>query len=124
MPLWYLYPDIITRMEDCIFCNIGQHRQKSEMLLETEELYVIRDIMPKAPVHLLVIPKQHIVSVNDLSDDHRDLISSLFFASKKVAAEQGIAQKGYKLVINVGREGGQVIPHLHIHLLGGKQLEE
>lgn len=85
---------------------------------------VIKDILPKAPVHLLVIPKKHIPSVTDLSDADSDLVGKMIMAGKKVAEEQGVAQSGYKLIFNVGKHGGQIVPHLHLHLLGGKQLPE
>ena len=111
-------------MNDCVFCNIVKREIQSEILHETDNLIVIRDIMPKAPVHLLVITKEHIPSVTDLKPDHRDLLGELILEAKQIAQQQNIAQSGYKLSFNVGRDGGQVIPHLHLHIMGGKHLGE
>lgn len=94
------------------------------MLLETDNIMVIKDIMPKAPVHLLIVSKKHIPSVNELTAVDGSLIAEIVLAAKEQAAKAGIAETGYKLVWNVGKHGGQVIPHLHLHVLGGKQLAE
>lgn len=102
---------------DCLFCKISRNEIPAEVVFEDNEVKVFKDIHPKAPVHLLVIPKQHIESIAHLEDDHNDIIAKLIYTAKKVASDLGL--KGYKLVFNVGREGGQVIDHLHLHLLGG-----
>lgn len=109
---------------DCVFCNIANKRLASNILFESNNVIIIRDIMPKAPVHVQVMPKSHITSVAALTEDDHELISEMIFAARDYAKEAGIAEKGYKLVMNNGKEGGQIIPHLHMHLLGGKQLEE
>lgn len=109
---------------DCVFCNIANKRLASHILHETDNVIIIQDIMPKAPVHVQVMPKQHITSVAALTDGDSDLVSEMIFAARDYAKEVGIAGSGYKLVINNGKEGGQIIPHLHMHVLGGKQLEE
>ncbi len=111
-------------MNDCVFCNILNRTIESEILFESDNVFVIKDIMPKAPVHLQVIAKEHISSVNDLTEANSDLISEMILTTKAQAVAHNIAEKGYKLVWNVGHDGGQVIPHIHIHVLGGKQLEE
>ncbi|MDQ3018799.1 MAG: histidine triad nucleotide-binding protein [bacterium] len=111
-------------MEDCVFCNIVNRTLSSNILFESETIFVIPDIMPKAPVHFLVIPKKHIPSINELTEVDSDLIAEIVLAAKTQAQKMGIAEKGYKLVWNVGKEGGQIIPHLHLHVLGGKQLPE
>ncbi len=111
-------------MDDCVFCNIVKREIQSDILHETDTLIVIRDIMPKAPVHLLVVPKQHIPSITDIEQSHQELMGELIVTAKQVAQDQQIAGSGYKLVFNVGKDGGQVIPHIHLHLLGGKQLSE
>lgn len=111
-------------MNDCVFCKIGKHEQVAEILYEDDSLYVVRDIMPKAPVHLLVIPKEHIESINHLPDDKAGLVGDMILLAKNQAALNGIGSSGYKLVFNVGKDGGQVIPHLHLHVLGGKQMGE
>lgn len=111
-------------MDDCIFCDIVKKNQPAKILYETERVIVIDDIMPKAPVHMLVIPKDHIVSAHSLELEHKDMLFELFQAAKHMADERGIGEKGYKLVFNVGKEGGQIINHLHLHVLGGKRLED
>lgn len=110
--------------EHCIFCDIGNKNHPSEILFENDNLFVIRDIMPKAPTHLLVIPKKHIPSVNDLTPDDIPWLGQILVTAKEMAMKEGIDETGYKLVWNVGKHGGQIIPHIHLHVLGGKQLEE
>lgn len=104
-------------MADCIFCKIGIGEIDAETEYEDKEIKVFKDLHPKAPVHLLIIPKIHIQSIAHLASDHNDIIAKLIYTAKKIAEEHGL--EGYKLVFNVGREGGQVIDHLHLHLLGG-----
>jgi histidine triad (HIT) family protein len=111
-------------MEDCIFCKIIHHDRPDKFLLETEDLVVLDDIRPAAPVHMLVIPKLHIPSAHHLTMDNTQLLADMFAAARKMADERGIGDRGYKLVFNVGKEGGQVVNHLHLHILGGKQLHE
>jgi histidine triad (HIT) family protein len=110
--------------DDCVFCNIAQHAIPAKIFFENEDLLVIQDILPKAPVHVLVISRQHIPSLASMDDTQADLLGKMVMAAKKVAEEQGIAESGYRLSINVGKQGGQVVPHLHMHVLGGKQLLE
>jgi len=102
---------------DCLFCRIAKNEIPSEIVHEDSDVKVFKDIHPKAPVHLLVIPKVHIQSIAHLEDDHNDIIAKLVYTAKKVAQDQGL--RGYKLLFNVGKEGGQVIDHLHLHILGG-----
>ncbi len=102
---------------ECIFCKIAQGTAPSETAYEDGEVRVFKSIQPKAPVHLLVIPKIHIESIAHLEHGHGGVIAKLIYAAKDAAALLGL--KGYKLAFNVGREGGQVIDHLHLHLLGG-----
>lgn len=113
-------------MTDCIFCDIVEKKQPTEFLFENSELIVINDIHPAAPVHLLVLPKEHIESVIALNDNHKDLVSRLIYVARDMAKKKELS--GYKLVFNVGKNGGQVIPHIHLHLLGGwidrKSIEE
>ena len=104
---------------DCIFCDIVSGKTDTEFLFENETLVVFKDINPHAPVHLLVVPKRHIRSINDLTLSDGTIVSSLVSAGKHMANEVGVAASGYKLVFNVERGGGQVIFHLHLHLLGG-----
>ena len=102
---------------DCLFCKIAQGEIASESLYEDERVRAFRDLHPKAPVHILMVPKKHIASVADLAPDDATLVGQLVLAAKLVAKQEGLP--GYKLVVNVGRDGGQVIDHLHLHLLGG-----
>lgn len=102
---------------DCLFCQIAQNKIPSDIVFEDKHVKAFKDIHPKAPVHLLVIPKIHIQSIAHLADDHSDIIARVIYAAKHVAHTMGLS--GYKLVFNVGREGGQVVDHLHLHVLGG-----
>lgn len=103
--------------EDCLFCKISSGRTDTEFLHETDTLVVFRDINPAARVHLLIVPKKHIRSINDLADGDRLILADLIFAAKQMASDQGVAQTGYRLFFNVERGGGQVIFHLHMHLI-------
>lgn len=109
---------------NCIFCKIANHQVESNILHETDNVIILQDIMPKAPVHVLIMPKRHISSVNGLVAEDGAMIAELVLAAKDHAVKAGVSESGYKLVLNNGKEGGQIIPHLHMHLLGGKQLEE
>jgi histidine triad (HIT) family protein len=102
---------------ECIFCKIAKGEIPSDTVYEDGQVKVFKDIHPKAPVHLLVIPKTHIESIAHLEENHSDIIAKLIYTAKQVAGEAGL--KGYKLVFNVGREGGQVVDHLHLHIMGG-----
>jgi histidine triad (HIT) family protein len=108
--------------EDCIFCKIGGGEIKSEFLHQDEHCFVIRDIAPKAPVHLLIIPKSHFTYLVDLTPEFSPVLGSMFVAAKEMAEREGVAGDGYRLVINQGPHSGQQVPHLHLHLLGGKPL--
>ena len=111
-------------MDDCVFCNIINRTIEAKILMENDDLIVINDILPKAPVHMLVIPKKHILSINHLDNQDAALVGKMIVAAQQMAKSSGIADKGYRLVFNVGKDGGQVIPHLHLHLLGGKKFSE
>jgi histidine triad (HIT) family protein len=111
-------------MKDCVFCNIVKKSLHSNILYENNELVVIKDILPKAPVHLLIISKEHVASINDLGENHKGMVSDMIFLAKNMASQFKVSDTGYKLIFNVGRDGGQVVEHLHLHLLGGKKLDE
>lgn len=113
-----------TETDDCVFCNIVQRSIPAQIYYEDADILVVQDILPKAPVHLLVISKRHISSLNATTEADEALLGKMVFAGKKVAGERGVAQSGYRISINIGKEGSQVIPHLHMHVLGGKQLAE
>lgn len=105
--------------QECLFCNIAQGKTSTEFLYENDRIVVFKDINPHAPVHLLIVPKRHIRSINDLTEGDHDIISELVFVAAETANTQGISKSGYKLLFNVESGGGQVIFHLHLHLLGG-----
>jgi histidine triad (HIT) family protein len=105
--------------KNCIFCQIAHGRTDTDILFETDTLVVFKDINPHAPVHLLIVPKNHIRSVNDLADADQEILSELILVAKQMAKEHGVSKSGYKLLLNVERGGGQVIFHLHLHLIGG-----
>ncbi|MFD0586731.1 histidine triad nucleotide-binding protein [Paenibacillus sp. GCM10027627] len=107
---------------DCIFCKIVEGSIPSNKVFENERVLAFQDIQPAAPVHILIIPKKHIPTMNDVAEEDGALIAELFAVARQIAKEQGIAEAGYRLVNNVNSEGGQVVYHLHIHLLGGKKL--
>ncbi len=106
---------------DCIFCKIANKEIKGDIVFENENVIAFNDINPKAPVHILVIPKKHIESMLKIEDNDKELIGELVLSAKKIAEQKGLA--GYKLVINTGRDGGQIVDHLHLHLLGGRPTE-
>ncbi|MBF0243537.1 MAG: histidine triad nucleotide-binding protein [Desulfamplus sp.] len=105
--------------EDCLFCKIVNRQIPSEFLYEDENFVVIKDINPHAPVHLLILPKHHIRSINDMEKQDSELVGNMFLVAKQMAKEQGVNESGYKVGFNVEKGGGQVIFHLHLHLLGG-----
>lgn len=102
----------------CIFCKIINKKIPSEILYKDKKVIAVKDIQPSAPAHFLIIPKKHIKSINQINSKNKELMGDLILAAKKIAKKQKISE-GYKLVFNVGRKGGQIIEHLHLHLLGG-----
>ncbi len=105
--------------KDCIFCKIVNREIPTEFLYEDDNLVVFRDINPHAPVHILIVPKKHIRSINDLAENDREIISHMIMVGKDIAQKESVNLSGYKLLFNVERGGGQVIFHLHLHLIGG-----
>ena len=103
----------------CIFCQIASGETSTDILYEDATVVVFKDIKPHAPIHLLIVPKKHIRSVNDIASADGPLLAAMFMTAKKMAKDHGVAESGYKLLFNVERGGGQVIFHLHLHLLGG-----
>jgi histidine triad (HIT) family protein len=108
--------------EDCLFCKIINKELPSTILHEDDKFLVIKDINPKAPVHLLVIPRKHIISVNHLGPGDKELMGELILLAKSIALKQGIAESGYRLSFNVGKDSGQTVDHLHLHIMGGGKL--
>ena len=107
-------------MSDCLFCRIAKGEVKADVVYRTPTLVAIRDINPQAPVHVLVIPVEHIESLNDAAD--AALLGELLVASREVARQEKIAARGYRLVLNTKAEAGQTVPHIHVHVLGGRAM--
>ena len=105
--------------KECIFCKIANGEIPTKFLYEDDILVVFKDINPHAPVHILIVPKKHIRSINDLAENDREIISHMIMVGKNIAKKESVQSSGYKLLFNVERGGGQVIFHLHLHLIGG-----
>lgn len=101
----------------CVFCDISAGKTDTEMVFDKDGIVAFADIRPSAPIHILIVPKRHIVSVKDLEDGDQELVGEMALVARDIARQKNLS--GYKLVFNVGREGGQIIDHLHLHLLGG-----
>ena len=108
---------------NCIFCQIIAGEVPSEILYQDEEVIAFRDINPVAPTHLIIIPKRHIPSLAHLSEAESPLIGHMVNIANRLAKGEGVSESGYRLAINCGKEGGQLVPHLHLHLVGGRQLK-
>jgi histidine triad (HIT) family protein len=109
--------------EDCVFCKIAAGEIPSELLYQDDELIAFPDINPAAPTHLLIVSRKHIPSLLHLTEGELPLIGHMTLVANKLAREYGIADSGYRLVINCGADAGQLVPHLHMHLLGGRRLK-
>lgn len=107
---------------DCLFCRIAQQQIPATFVHEDDQVVAFRDISPRAPVHLLIIPKQHVTTINDLQPGDAALAGHMLLTAQKLAATEGIAESGYRLVMNCNREGGQTVYHIHLHLLGGRSM--
>ena len=111
----------MTSNPDCLFCKIVAGELPSERLYEDDEILVFRDINPQAPFHALLIPKIHLATLNDFQPGHAEMAGRLFLVAKALAEEHGLP--GYRVVVNTNAEGGQIIYHIHMHLLGGRQMK-
>ena len=109
-------------MQDCLFCNMASGRMEVPKLHNDDLVFSIRDIHPQAPVHFMVIPKEHIPGVPDLREEHGPLLARMMRVANEVAERQGIAKSGYRFAFNCGDDAGQAIYHLHMHVLGGRRL--
>ncbi len=109
---------------DCIFCQIVAGKVPSKTIYQDEEIIAFRDISPQAPTHVLIITKKHIPSLTDLPEPEVSIMGRMVSVANQLAQKEGISQSGYRLVVNCGQEGGQAVPHLHLHLLGGKRLSD
>ncbi len=106
-------------MADCIFCRIVSKEIPAKPVFESDRVIAFRDIAPKAPTHILIVPKDHLATVNDFTPSHEGLIGEMVLAAATIAGREGIAASGYRLIFNCNAEAGQVVFHVHLHLLGG-----
>lgn len=111
-------------MENCIFCKIIEKQLPSKIVLENSDIIAFESIEPKAPVHILIVPKRHIPSVNHLNDDDAVLVGKMIIAAKKIAENKNIDETGYRLALNTGPDAGQSVFHIHLHLIGGKKFTD
>ncbi len=107
---------------DCIFCKIINGEIPSKKVYEDDRILAFHDISPMAPTHIVIVPKEHIASANELTEENADFISHVFVVAAKIAKDLGIDESGYRIVNNCGADGGQTVFHIHFHLLGGKKL--
>ena len=112
----------MAKDKDCIFCKIAGGEIKSDLLYHDDEVVAFRDINPKAPTHILVIPRDHIPSLNDTTPEHKRLLGHMVNVATALARSEKLDSKGYRLLLNCGPDSGQEVPHIHLHLLGGKKL--
>lgn len=106
-------------MANCTFCKIVSKQSPSQMLYQDESVSAFRDIHPVAPTHVLIVPNKHIERLQDITAGDRQIVGHMFYIARQIAEQQGVAKNGYRLIINNGSHGGQVIYHLHLHLIGG-----
>ena len=111
-------------MEDCLFCKIIKGEIPSSKVYEDEYVYAFKDIEPVAPVHILIVPKKHISSLNEISEEDEVLLGKIFLAIKKIAKKLGVEEKGYRVINNCGKDAGQTVMHLHFHLIAGTKMGE
>lgn len=110
-------------MSDCIFCKIIKGEIPSKKVYEDKDIFAFEDINPQAPVHVLIVPKKHIEKSLDVTGQDKELIGSIFMVANKLAKEKGIAESGFRLVVNCNRDSGQDVFHIHFHLLGGRKMK-
>ena len=109
---------------DCIFCKIANHEIETDFVYQDEQMFAFKDINPIAPVHILIIPKKHIPSISDITEQDKDLMGQMILIAKKLADDFDLSTNGYKLLLRVKKYGGQEIDHIHLHLIGGAPLYE
>ncbi len=109
-------------LTDCLFCKILSGDIPAEIVYENDEMLAFRDINPQAPTHVLLIPRKHVATINDMTEDDVSDVGRLFLAAAEIAAEEGIAEDGYRVVMNCNAGAGQSVFHLHLHLMGGRQM--
>jgi histidine triad (HIT) family protein len=109
-------------MTECIFCKIIAGELPSQIVYRDDQVTAFRDIHPVAPTHVLIVPNDHIASVNELEANHQELVGHMFVVARKIAEQEGISQSGYRAIINTGPDAGQVVFHLHLHVIGGQRM--
>jgi histidine triad (HIT) family protein len=109
-------------MEDCIFCKIINKETPASIVFEDEKIIAFNDINPQAPIHILLIPREHFASLNDVPEEKKNILSHLLLKARQIAREKGIAEKGYRIVLNTEKDSGQEVFHIHLHLLGGRRM--
>ncbi|MBO0692270.1 MAG: histidine triad nucleotide-binding protein [Acidimicrobiaceae bacterium] len=109
-------------MDGCTFCRIVEGTLPSTEVASTSRTYAFRDLVPRAPVHVLIVPRAHITTAADVTAEHADIVVEMLTTARSVAEAEGVAQSGYRLVFNVGDDAGMSVPHLHLHVLGGRRL--
>ena len=109
-------------MTDCLFCKIRDGEIPGDIVYENDNVLAFKDINPIAPVHILIIPKEHIATLNDLEEKHTQTMGELFLAAKKIAGEKGISESGYRTVFNCNKDAQQTVFHIHLHLIAGRQM--
>jgi histidine triad (HIT) family protein len=107
--------------QDCLFCRIAKKDIQSKIVFEDSQVLAFEDVNPQAPVHILIIPKEHIDKVSDLTPEHAEIVGRLVLAAKDIAAKKGVKESGYRIVMNCNKDAGQAVFHLHLHLLGGRK---
>jgi histidine triad (HIT) family protein len=113
---------MLSGMEGCVFCRVAEGRAPARVLFADDDVIAFHDTAPRAPVHVLVIPRHHIASLATAGPDDRDILGKLLLAAAEAARRTGIAERGYRVVTNTGAEAGQSVPHLHLHVLGGRAM--
>jgi histidine triad (HIT) family protein len=107
-------------MTDCLFCKIREGEIPCDKVYENDDIIAFRDVNPQAPTHVLIVPRKHIATVNDLDEGDKDIVGNMLLVAKKIAADEGIAEDGYRLVLNCNSKAGQTVFHIHMHLIGGR----
>ena len=110
-------------MTDCLFCKMVSGEIQPDVVFEDDDVLAFRDVNPQAPVHVLVIPKTHIATTNELTPEHAVLIGKMVLAARQIAADEGVAEPGYRMVMNCNPEAGQSVYHIHLHMLGGRPMD-
>ena len=109
-------------MSDCLFCKILEGEIQADIVFQNDDVLAFRDVNPKAPTHILIIPRMHISTINDLAENHELIMGKLFSVAKIIAAQEGVSDDGYRLVVNCNEKAGQTVFHIHMHLLAGRSM--